>query len=359
MDPFEMQERKREARRRLRAQREKAGELRGRVVAISLVCFALLWGIVFVQMATGNDPVLGDTSSTVAQRSGGADRHPARANVAEAGASTDSEEPSSGEEELETSEAETVEPEVEPVEEELVEAEPEPVEEEFIEPNRTRPRHHQPIVSSEAHRSFECFGGTATIHVRGADTGERRGGGGRGALAAARRPPPALALPRGERADPPQPRSAQRGAGDPAAAPARRGGGDGRLAQRRPRRRDPARQHRARRLPALAGGTGPFSLAEALSSRPQRAPAQPHPSRLWRSIGVDEGGGTIIRPPGVRIDSGGIAKGLVADLVAATPCANTGPTRSTAAATSASAAAPARSARCGSTTPSAAAPCTS
>ncbi len=131
MDKFEMQERKREARRRLRAQREKAGELRGRVVAISLVCFALLWGIVFVQMATGHDPVLGDTSSTVAQRNGGADRHPAKANVAETGDSTDSEEPSSGEEELETSEAETVEPEVEPVEEELIEAEPEP---EFVEP---------------------------------------------------------------------------------------------------------------------------------------------------------------------------------------------------------------------------------
>jgi hypothetical protein len=124
MDKFEMQERKREARRRLRAQREKAGELRGRVVAISLVCFALLWGIVFVQMATGHDPVLGDTSSTVAQRNGGADRHPAKANVAETGDNTDSEEPPSGEEELETSE-------VEPVEEEFIEAEPEP---EFVEP---------------------------------------------------------------------------------------------------------------------------------------------------------------------------------------------------------------------------------
>jgi hypothetical protein len=135
MDKFEMQERKREARRRLRAQREKAGELRGRVVAISLVCFALLWGIVFVQMATGHDPVLGATSSTVARRHGGADRRPARANVTETGASTDSEEPSGGEEELETSEPEVVETEIEPVEEEFVEpeveTEPEP---EFVEP---------------------------------------------------------------------------------------------------------------------------------------------------------------------------------------------------------------------------------
>ncbi|MGH2973570.1 MAG: hypothetical protein ACRDLL_01695 [Solirubrobacterales bacterium] len=134
MDKFEIQERKREARRRLRAQREKAGELRGRVVAISLICFALLWGIVFVQMATGHDPVLGDTSSTVAQRNSGANRHPAKANMAETGTSTDSQEPSSGEEELETGEAEPVELAVEPVEEEFVEpeveAEPEP---EFVE----------------------------------------------------------------------------------------------------------------------------------------------------------------------------------------------------------------------------------
>jgi hypothetical protein len=27
------------------------------VVAISLICFVLLWGVVFAQMATGNDPV--------------------------------------------------------------------------------------------------------------------------------------------------------------------------------------------------------------------------------------------------------------------------------------------------------------
>jgi GT2 family glycosyltransferase len=58
MDPIEKQERKREAFRRLRAQRHRAGELRGRVVTISLIGFVLLWGVVFAQMATGNDPVL-------------------------------------------------------------------------------------------------------------------------------------------------------------------------------------------------------------------------------------------------------------------------------------------------------------
>jgi hypothetical protein len=58
MDPTDKRELKRLAWRRLAAQRRRAGLLRGRVVAISLICFALLWGIVFVQMATGNDPVL-------------------------------------------------------------------------------------------------------------------------------------------------------------------------------------------------------------------------------------------------------------------------------------------------------------
>jgi len=58
MDPIQKRELKRQAWMRLVAQKRRAGILRGRVVAISLICFALLWGVVFVQMATGNDPVL-------------------------------------------------------------------------------------------------------------------------------------------------------------------------------------------------------------------------------------------------------------------------------------------------------------
>jgi hypothetical protein len=128
MDPFEKIERKRQARHRIRAQRERAGRLKARVVAISLICFAVLWGVIFVQMATGNDPVLGDSSSTVAKGSSGRTRHAAKAAPVEAGASTDSEEFSATEaEELEEAFAE------EPEEEEPVEAEAEPVEEEFIE----------------------------------------------------------------------------------------------------------------------------------------------------------------------------------------------------------------------------------
>lgn len=66
MDSIEKHQRLQDARRRLRAQRQRAGQLRGRVVAISLIGFVLLWGVVFAQMATGNDPVLGDRSSVVA-----------------------------------------------------------------------------------------------------------------------------------------------------------------------------------------------------------------------------------------------------------------------------------------------------
>ena len=62
MDAYEKAERKHQARHRRQAQRARAGRLRNRVIAISLVCFAVLWGTVFVQMATGNDPVLGGSA---------------------------------------------------------------------------------------------------------------------------------------------------------------------------------------------------------------------------------------------------------------------------------------------------------
>jgi cytoskeletal protein RodZ len=63
MDPIQKRELKRKAWMRLAAQRRRAGRLRGRVVAVSLICFVVLWGIVFAQMATGNDPVLSAKSS--------------------------------------------------------------------------------------------------------------------------------------------------------------------------------------------------------------------------------------------------------------------------------------------------------
>ncbi len=55
-------------------------------------------------------------------------------------------------------------------------------------------------------------------------------------------------------------------------------------------------------------------LAEAAAGSPR--PAAPSASARWREIAVDDSAGTITRPPGVRLDSGGVAKGLAADLVA-------------------------------------------
>jgi thiamine biosynthesis lipoprotein len=47
-------------------------------------------------------------------------------------------------------------------------------------------------------------------------------------------------------------------------------------------------------------------------------PAGPSPERAWAELSVDRQAGTITRPPGVEVDSGGIAKGLLADEVGAT-----------------------------------------
>jgi thiamine biosynthesis lipoprotein len=57
-------------------------------------------------------------------------------------------------------------------------------------------------------------------------------------------------------------------------------------------------------------------LANALELAPPRRPASPSPKRRWEQISVDRAGRTVARPPGVRLDSGGICKGLAADLLA-------------------------------------------
>ena len=68
MDPIEKRELKRKAWMRLAAQRRRAGILRGRVVVLSLICFAILWAAVFAQMITGHDPVLAGKGSTARTR---------------------------------------------------------------------------------------------------------------------------------------------------------------------------------------------------------------------------------------------------------------------------------------------------
>jgi len=58
---------------------------------------------------------------------------------------------------------------------------------------------------------------------------------------------------------------------------------------------------------------GALRVAPALPSHP----AHPSVRSAWCELAVDERAGTVSRPPGLRIDPGGIAKGLLADEVAA------------------------------------------
>ena len=122
IDPVEKRRLARAAQERLRAQRRRAGLLRSRVIAASLICFALLWGAIFVQMATGNDPVLGRSAAGAA----GAIKEGSRAEEERRQAGS-SEQTFNGEEPVEELPPEEVapEPEYEVVEE--VAPEPEPV----------------------------------------------------------------------------------------------------------------------------------------------------------------------------------------------------------------------------------------
>jgi len=63
-------------------------------------------------------------------------------------------------------------------------------------------------------------------------------------------------------------------------------------------------------------GVAPAALTEALAHAPLRRPAQPDPAALWQQVAVDDEAGTITRPPGLMIDTGGTGKGLCADAVA-------------------------------------------
>ncbi len=59
----------------------------------------------------------------------------------------------------------------------------------------------------------------------------------------------------------------------------------------------------------------PLPLAEALARAPVRKPAQGSAGRRWRQIAVEQDANTITRPAGLQLDSGGLAKGLFADVL--------------------------------------------
>ena len=58
----------------------------------------------------------------------------------------------------------------------------------------------------------------------------------------------------------------------------------------------------------------PLDLETALREAPERRPAAPSPAARMRSVRVE--GDVVHRPPGVRLDGGGIVKGLAADVLA-------------------------------------------
>jgi thiamine biosynthesis lipoprotein len=58
----------------------------------------------------------------------------------------------------------------------------------------------------------------------------------------------------------------------------------------------------------------PLPLSLALRLAPARRPASPNPHSRWGDVSID--GWEVARPHGVGFDSGGLAKGLFADLVA-------------------------------------------
>ena len=91
-----------------------------------------------------------------------------------------------------------------------------------------------------------------------------------------------------------------------------------RTARPPPRARRSERRWRARRRPAarVARPAAPRATCARRSPRlPRRAP--PRPPRAKRGGSSSVGDDTILRPPGVRLDLGGSAKGYAADLAAA------------------------------------------
>jgi hypothetical protein len=137
MDPIRKRELKRQAWMRLAAQRRRAGRLRGRVVVVSLICFVVLWAIVFAQMATGNDPVLSGKEKATTHRA-----------VASTKREVETPDPRELEAERRTESA--------PAEEESVGPQPEP-EEEFVEEPEfeeeaveVEPEFEEPLVTSQS-----------------------------------------------------------------------------------------------------------------------------------------------------------------------------------------------------------------
>jgi len=67
---------------------------------------------------------------------------------------------------------------------------------------------------------------------------------------------------------------------------------------------------------ASLAGRPRLPLAAALPAAPPRRSAAARGDAPWRAVTVDNRAGTITRPPGLRLDTGGTTKGLAADAAA-------------------------------------------
>ncbi len=169
-------------------------------------------------------------------------------------------------------------------------------------------------MNREAQRSFDCFGGTVTLHVAGAGAEAAAAAAQARLLDAHRRlsrflPESELSLLNRD----PRPTVPTSSTLLELAAAARRAGFlsaglvDATLVEE---------IERAGYGESWAGGCGDSLRADFATGGIPLSPAAPSPKRGWSLISVDRDAGTVSRPPGLRIDSGGIAKGLLADLVA-------------------------------------------
>jgi hypothetical protein len=111
MGSLERQVAQQRGRRKLDAMKRRTGQLRRRVVATAALGFVLLWTVVFVQMATGNDPALGTGTTSLAVKKKRASELERRRRQAAVAPPSEEEVESAPVEEPETSEAAAIEAE--------------------------------------------------------------------------------------------------------------------------------------------------------------------------------------------------------------------------------------------------------
>jgi thiamine biosynthesis lipoprotein len=178
-------------------------------------------------------------------------------------------------------------------------------------------------VSGEVVETFECFGGRCAVRVRDADQETARWAVDRArqalldAHAALSRFDPGSELSRlnrDPRAEVPASPLLRRIVAAALTAGLRSGGlVDATLVDEI----EAAGYGESRDFGGRAGGADAAARSRADGARAvvPSHPAAPNPRAGWCEFTVDERAGTVTRPPGLRLDPGGIAKGLLADLV--------------------------------------------